>query len=129
MEVLQGRGGRRERGEDWNKGVIDWREEVGPVRMYRKRKRREAGGIVTRNNFEGGRSVLERTRQQQHDHLLLQVDTHFQLINKQITVIQANVHPSTLHLLTDAELEHAPSAAYIKDKEHELLRTFFQFLN
>ena len=57
--------------EDLYKRLIDMGEEIGLATVYRVLNQfDDAGGIVTRHNFEGGKSVFELTQQHHHDHLI-----------------------------------------------------------
>ena len=55
LEVLQEPDNHHVSAEDLYKRLIDMGEEIG---------------IVTRHNFEGGKSVFELTQQHHHDHLI-----------------------------------------------------------
>ncbi len=45
-------------------------EEIGLATVYRVLNQFDDAGIVTRHNFEGGKSVFELTQQHHHDHLI-----------------------------------------------------------
>ena len=45
-------------------------EEIGLATVYRVLNQFGDAGIVTRHNFEGGKSVFELTQQHHHDHLI-----------------------------------------------------------
>lgn len=45
-------------------------EEIGLATVYRVLNQFDEAGIVTRHNFEGGKSVFELTQQYHHDHLI-----------------------------------------------------------
>ena len=44
--------------------------DIGLATVYRVLNQFDDAGIVTRHNFEGGKSVFELTQQQHHDHLI-----------------------------------------------------------
>ena len=50
--------------------LIDMGEEIGRATVYRVLNLFDDAGIVTRHNFEGGKSVFELTQQHHHDHLI-----------------------------------------------------------
>ena len=52
------------------KQLIDMGEEVGLATVYRVLTQFEAAGLVSRLNFEGGRSVFELSQVAHHDHLV-----------------------------------------------------------
>ncbi|UVK76607.1 MAG: DNA-binding transcriptional dual regulator Fur [Sodalis sp. Fle] len=56
--------------EDLYKKLIDMGEEIGLATIYRVLNQFEVTDIVTRHNFEGGKSVFELTQQHHHDHLI-----------------------------------------------------------
>ena len=56
--------------EDLYKRLIDQGEEIGLATVYRVLNQFDDAGIVTRHNFEGGKSVFELTQQHHHDHLI-----------------------------------------------------------
>ncbi|KLU19728.1 ferric uptake regulator, partial [Proteus mirabilis] len=55
---------------DLYKKLIDIGEEIGLATVYRVLNQFDDAGIVTRHNFEGGKSVFELTQQHHHDHLI-----------------------------------------------------------
>ncbi|RAP69876.1 ferric iron uptake transcriptional regulator [Candidatus Erwinia dacicola] len=70
LEVLQEPEGHHVSAEDLYKRLIDMSEEIGLATVYRVLNQFDDAGIVTRHNFEGGKSVFELTQQQHHDHLI-----------------------------------------------------------
>ncbi|MDT9587265.1 MAG: ferric iron uptake transcriptional regulator [Candidatus Arsenophonus melophagi] len=56
--------------EDLYKKLINLGEEIGLATVYRVLNQFDEAGIVTRHNFEGGKSVFELTQQYHHDHLI-----------------------------------------------------------
>ena len=50
--------------------LIDSGEEIGLATVYRVLSQFEAAGLVTRHNFEEGRSVFERSSAAHHDHMV-----------------------------------------------------------
>jgi len=70
LEVLQEPEGHHGSAEDLYKRLIDMGEEIGRATVYRVLNQFDDAGIVTRHNFEGGKSVFELTQQHHHDHLI-----------------------------------------------------------
>lgn len=70
LEVLQAPECHHVSAEDLYKKLIDMGEEIGLATVYRVLNQFDDAGIVTRHNFEGGKSVFELTQQQHHDHLI-----------------------------------------------------------
>ncbi|EMJ9774055.1 MULTISPECIES: ferric iron uptake transcriptional regulator [Morganella] len=70
LEVLQDPECHHVSAEDLYKKLIDIGEEIGLATVYRVLNQFDDAGIVTRHNFEGGKSVFELTQQQHHDHLI-----------------------------------------------------------
>jgi len=60
--------------EDIYKTLVDAGDEVGLATVYRVLSQFEEAGLVTRHNFEEGKSVFERNRGGHHDHMVC-VDT------------------------------------------------------
>ena len=70
LEVLQDPECHHVSAEDLFKKLIDIGEEIGLATVYRVLNQFDDAGIVTRHNFEGGKSVFELTQQHHHDHLI-----------------------------------------------------------
>lgn len=70
LEVLQDPEFHHVSAEDLYKKLIDMGEEIGLATVYRVLNQFDDAGIVTRHNFEGGKSVFELTPQHHHDHLI-----------------------------------------------------------
>ncbi|EKN3725905.1 TPA: ferric iron uptake transcriptional regulator [Yersinia enterocolitica] len=70
LEVLQDPVCHHVSAEDLYKKLIDIGEEIGLATVYRVLNQFDDAGIVTRHNFEGGKSVFELTQQHHHDHLI-----------------------------------------------------------
>lgn len=70
LEVLQDPECHHVSAEDLYKKLIDMDEEIGLATVYRVLNQFHDAGIVTRHNFECGKSVFELTQQQHHDHLI-----------------------------------------------------------
>lgn len=56
--------------EDIYKLLIEQGEDVGLATVYRVLTQFETAGLVSRHHFEGGHSVFELSRDEQHDHVV-----------------------------------------------------------
>ena len=56
--------------EDVYKALLAAGEDVGLATVYRVLTQFESAGLVTRHNFEEGRSVFERSSADHHDHMV-----------------------------------------------------------
>lgn len=56
--------------EELYKKLVDAGEDFGLATVYRVLTQFEAAGLVSRRNFEGGRSVFELNDGEHHDHLV-----------------------------------------------------------
>jgi len=56
--------------EDIYKLLMEQGEDVGLATVYRVLTQFEAAGLVSRHHFEGGHSVFELARDEQHDHIV-----------------------------------------------------------
>jgi len=56
--------------EDIYKLLMSQGEDVGLATVYRVLTQFEAAGLVHRHHFEGGHSVFELARDEQHDHIV-----------------------------------------------------------
>ncbi|MGP1955293.1 MAG: ferric iron uptake transcriptional regulator [Arsenophonus sp. NC-TX2-MAG3] len=70
LEVLQEPEYHHVSAEDLYKKLIDMGEEIGLATVYRVLNQFDDVGIITRHNFESGKSVFELTQQHHHDHLI-----------------------------------------------------------
>ncbi|MGB1238432.1 MAG: ferric iron uptake transcriptional regulator, partial [Pseudomonadales bacterium] len=56
--------------EDIYKMLMEQGEDVGLATVYRVLTQFETAGIVSRHHFEGGHSVFELARDDEHDHIV-----------------------------------------------------------
>jgi len=70
LELLQSTDFQHASAEDIYKKLLEAGEEIGLATVYRVLNQFDDAGIVTRHNFEGGKSVFELAPQQHHDHLI-----------------------------------------------------------
>ncbi|EPJ48076.1 MAG: ferric uptake regulation protein (Ferric uptake regulator) [Osedax symbiont Rs2] len=56
--------------EDIYKLLMELGEDVGLATVYRVLTQFESAGLVSRHHFEGGHSVFELSRNEEHDHIV-----------------------------------------------------------
>ncbi len=56
--------------EDIYKILLEQSEDVGLATVYRVLTQFEAAGLVSRHHFEGGHSVFELSKDEEHDHIV-----------------------------------------------------------
>ncbi|NQZ33464.1 MAG: ferric iron uptake transcriptional regulator [Oceanospirillaceae bacterium] len=56
--------------EDIYKILMELGEDVGLATVYRVLTQFESAGLVSRHHFEGGHSVFELSRDEEHDHIV-----------------------------------------------------------
>lgn len=70
LEILERSPQRHMSAEDIYRLLQESHEEVGLATVYRVLTQFEAAGLITRHNFEEGRSVFEINMGEHHDHLV-----------------------------------------------------------
>ena len=70
LEIFQKSSQRHMSAEDVFRALLDERSDVGLATVYRVLTQFEQAGILSRNNFEGGKAVFELNEGQHHDHLV-----------------------------------------------------------
>ena len=70
LEIFQKGGQRHMSAEDVFRILLQERSDVGLATVYRVLTQFEQAGILSRSNFEGGKSVFELNEGQHHDHLV-----------------------------------------------------------
>jgi len=70
LEIFQKGGLRHMSAEDVFRILLQERSDVGLATVYRVLTQFEQAGILSRSNFEGGKSVFELNEGQHHDHLV-----------------------------------------------------------
>ncbi len=92
LEVLQEPEYHHVSAEDLYKKLIDMGEEIGLATVYRVLNQFDDVGIITRHNFEGGKSVFELTQQHHHDHLIcLDCGKVIEFSDESIDIRQKNI--------------------------------------
>ena len=70
LEVFQRSGQRHMSAEDVYRILLQERSDVGLATVYRVLTQFEQASILTRSQFEGGKSVYELDQGQHHDHIV-----------------------------------------------------------
>jgi Fur family transcriptional regulator, ferric uptake regulator len=70
LEIFQKSEQRHMSAEDVFRILLQDRSDVGLATVYRVLTQFEQAGILSRSNFEGGKSVFELNEGQHHDHLV-----------------------------------------------------------
>ena len=70
LEVFQTTAQRHMTAEDVYKALIGESADIGLATVYRVLMQFEQAGLLTRSNFESGKSVFELNEGQHHDHLV-----------------------------------------------------------
>ena len=70
LEVFQKTHQRHMTAEDVYRALLAEQADVGLATVYRVLMQFEQAGILSRNHFEGGKSVFELNQGQHHDHLV-----------------------------------------------------------
>lgn len=70
LQILEQSSNHHMSAEDVYKALLEMGEDVGLATVYRVLTQFEAAGLVSRHNFEGGRSVFELCQGEHHDHLV-----------------------------------------------------------
>jgi Fur family ferric uptake transcriptional regulator len=92
LQLLEQSTARHLSAEDVYKSLLDAGEEIGLATVYRVLSQFEAAGLVTRHNFEEGRSVFERSSDDHHDHMV-DIDTGevTEFVNDEIEKLQHEI--------------------------------------
>ena len=70
LEVFQRTARRHMTAEDVYKALLNEGADIGLATVYRVLMQFEQAGLLTRSNFESGKSVFELNEGQHHDHLV-----------------------------------------------------------
>jgi Fur family ferric uptake transcriptional regulator len=89
LQLLEQRRARHLSAEEVYKLLLDAGEEIGLATVYRVLSQFETAGLVTRHNFEEGRSVFERSTAHHHDHMVC-IDSGdvIEFVNEEIEKLQ-----------------------------------------
>ena len=70
LQIFENAEQRHMSAEDMYKELLDTGEDIGLATVYRVLTQFESAGLVTRHNFEGGRSIFELDDGEHHDHMV-----------------------------------------------------------
>ena len=88
--------------EDIYRRLIEAGEEVGLATVYRVLAQFEDAGLVTRHNFEGGRSVFELDQGGHHDHMVcIETGRVIEFVNGDVEQLQRRIAESHGYELVD----------------------------
>jgi len=89
LEIFENSKLRHLSAEDMYKELLDTGEDIGLATVYRVLTQFEAAGLVTRHNFEGGRSVFELDDGEHHDHMVcVESGEVIEFFNEDIEILQ-----------------------------------------
>lgn len=118
LEIFQAATRRHMTAEDVYKALLTEGSDIGLATVYRVLMQFEQAGLLTRSNFESGKSVFELNEGQHHDHLVCltcgRVEEFFdaQIEQRQRTIVEERgfeLHEHSLALYarcTKANCEH-----------------------
>ena len=98
--------------EDMYKELLDAGEDIGLATVYRVLTQFESAGLVTRHNFEGGRSVFELDDGDHHDHMVcVETGDVIEFSNEEIERLQHEIAKAHGYEILDHNL-----VLYVKPK-------------
>ena len=92
LQLLEQAPARHLSAEEVYRLLLEAGEEIGLATVYRVLSQFEAAGLVTRHNFEEGRSVFERSAEGHHDHMVcVESGAVIEFVNDEIEQLQRKV--------------------------------------
>jgi Fur family ferric uptake transcriptional regulator len=106
LQMLESSEQRHMSAEDVYKALIDQGDDVGLATVYRVLTQFESAGLVIRHNFDGGHSVFEITRGDDHHDHMVDIDsgTIIEFHNEEIELLQKKIAAEYGYELTDHSL-------------------------
>lgn len=105
LQILENADPHHMTAEEVYKTLLDAGEDVGLATVYRVLTQFEAAGLVSRHNFEGGRSVFEMDDGEHHDHLVcLHCNRVEEFLDDVIEKRQQNIAEHAKFKMTDHKL-------------------------
>jgi len=99
--------------EEIYKTLLDNGEDIGLATVYRVLSQFEAANLVTRHNFEEGKSVFERNKGAHHDHMVcLDTGKVIEFVDEEIERLQ--------HAIAEAhgyDLENHSMVLFVRPKD------------
>jgi Fur family ferric uptake transcriptional regulator len=113
LQMLESSEQRHMSAEDLYKSLIDQGDDVGLATVYRVLTQFESAGLVIRHNFDGGHSVFEVSRGDDHHDHMVDIDTGhiIEFHNDEIEELQKRIAAEYGYELTDHSL-----VLYVKKK-------------
>lgn len=113
LQMLESSEQRHMSAEDLYKSLIDQGDDVGLATVYRVLTQFESAGLVIRHNFDGGHSVFEVSRGDDHHDHMVDIDTGhiIEFHNDEIEELQKRIAAEYGYQLTDHSL-----VLYVKKK-------------
>ena len=92
LQLLEQSPARHLSAEEIYKVLLAAGEEIGLATVYRVLSQFETAGLITRHNFEEGRSVFERSSVRHHDHMVcIESGDVVEFVNDEIEKLQRKV--------------------------------------
>jgi len=102
LQLLEESAERHLAAEDIYRQLIEAGEDVGLATVYRVLAQFEHAGLVTRHNFESGRSVFELDQGAHHDHMVcLETGNVIEFVNSDVEQLQRSIADSHGYELVD----------------------------
>ena len=102
LQLLEESAERHLAAEDIYRQLIEAKEDVGLATVYRVLAQFEHAGLVTRHNFESGRSVFELDQGRHHDHMVcLETGNVIEFVNSDVERLQRSIADSHGYELVD----------------------------
>jgi len=102
LQLLEESAERHLAAEDVYRQLIEAGEDVGLATVYRVLAQFEHAGLVTRHNFESGRSVFELDQGTHHDHMVcIETGKVIEFVNGDVERLQRSIAESHGYELVD----------------------------